>query len=191
MLGVPVSAVATVLSPVLVPDTVAVAEAVKVAPSTIVKVELVAGSVIATLEIKGTPVVVVFFNTPVASPESKTLFIPTTVNAPDPVASPVCVALVTSPEYKELVELSPVFVPLTAVVPVTASVGVDVPDKVTPFTLEGVIAPSDKEIAGVVVLVATLPDTPFAVVTDTSVTVPLPLGVTASNPLSAPFLLIT
>jgi hypothetical protein len=43
---------------------------------------------------------------------------------------------------------------------------------VNPFTLVGVIAPSVREIAGVTVGVATDPDTPLAVVTDTLVTVP-------------------
>ena len=42
---------------------------------------------------------------------------------------------------------------------------------------EGVIAPSVKVIAGVVVDVATVPDTPLAVVTETLVTVPEPEGV--------------
>jgi len=60
---------------------------------------------------------------------------------------------------------------------VFAFVSVSVPvvvDIVNPFTLVGVIAPRVKVIAGVVVAVATLPDTPFAVVTDTDVTVPEP-----------------
>lgn len=53
---------------------------------------------------------------------------------------------------------------------------------VKPFTLVGVIAPSVKVMAGVVVAVATEPDTPLAVVTDTDVTVPeLPDG-TANVP---------
>lgn len=43
-----------------------------------------------------------------------------------------------------------------------------------PFTLVGVIAPSVREIAGVVVAFATEPDTPLAEVTDTDVTVPVP-----------------
>ena len=43
----------------------------------------------------------------------------------------------------------------------------------TAATLVGVIAPSVKEIAGVVVAVATVPLTPFAVVTETLVTVPV------------------
>jgi hypothetical protein len=42
------------------------------------------------------------------------------------------------------------------------------------LTLVGVIAPKVIVIAGVVSAVATLPDTPFAVMTDTLVTVPLP-----------------
>ena len=58
-----------------------------------------------------------------------------------------------------------------------------------PLILDGVIAPRLSVIAGVEVEVATDPDTPFAVTTETSVTVPLPLGVTASKPLSARFLL--
>ena len=41
-------------------------------------------------------------------------------------------------------------------------------------TDEGVIAPSARVIAGVVVAVATVPDTPFALTTDTLVTVPEP-----------------
>ena len=43
-------------------------------------------------------------------------------------------------------------------------------------TLVGVIAPSVRVIAGVVVGSATVPDTPLAVVTETLVTVPLPAG---------------
>jgi len=61
---------------------------------------------------------------------------------------------------------------------VTASVGVDEPETITEFTDVGVIAPSVTLIAGVVVDVATVPDTPFAVVTDTLVTVPLPPAAT-------------
>mgnify|MGYP003662501922 CR=1 FL=1 len=41
-------------------------------------------------------------------------------------------------------------------------------------TLDGVIAPRVSEMAGAVVAFATVPLTPFAVVTDTDVTVPLP-----------------
>jgi hypothetical protein len=68
----------------------------------------------------------------------------------------------------------PVFTPVMELVPVTSSVGVEDPDKTTPLTLVGVIAPNVIVMAGVVVAFATLPDTPFAVVTDTLVTVPLP-----------------
>ena len=39
----------------------------------------------------------------------------------------------------------------------------------------GVIAPKVNEIAGVVVGFATVPETPLAVVTETEVTVPVPL----------------
>ena len=45
---------------------------------------------------------------------------------------------------------------------------------VTPLVEVGVMAPRDKVIAGVVVAVATVPLIPFAVVTDTEETVPLP-----------------
>jgi hypothetical protein len=45
---------------------------------------------------------------------------------------------------------------------------------VRPLTVVGVIAPRVKVIAGVVVEVATEPETPFAVTTETSVTVPVP-----------------
>jgi hypothetical protein len=68
---------------------------------------------------------------------------------------------------------SPVFVPLTEVVPVTDKVGVAEPLNTTPFMLVGVIAPSVKVMAGVVVAVATEPETPFAVVTETEDTVPV------------------
>ena len=82
------------------------------------------------------------------------------------------VALVTVAAFPEIFVWSPVLAPDTVVVPVTASVGVAEPERVTPFTVLGVIAPRDKVMAGVVVEVATVPDIPFAVVTDTDVTVP-------------------
>jgi hypothetical protein len=41
-------------------------------------------------------------------------------------------------------------------------------------TLDGVMAPSISDIAGVVVGVATVPETPFAVTTETLVTLPEP-----------------
>ena len=71
--------------------------------------------------------------------------------------------------------------PLTEVVPVTASVGVALPDTTTEFTEVGVIAPSVKLMAGVVVGFATVPLTPFAEVTETVVTVP-PLPVADNVP---------
>jgi hypothetical protein len=52
---------------------------------------------------------------------------------------------------------------------------VDDPENVIPLTLVGVIASSDKLIAGVVVGLATVPEIPLAVVTETDVTVPLPV----------------
>ena len=55
----------------------------------------------------------------------------------------------------------------------TASVGVEVPEKTTPFTLVGVIAPRVSVIAGVVVGFAIDPDIPLAVTIDIVVTVPL------------------
>ena len=47
------------------------------------------------------------------------------------------------------------------------------PDPVA-LTVVGVIAPKVKDIAGVVVAVATVPETPLAVVTEAEVTVPDP-----------------
>lgn len=55
-----------------------------------------------------------------------------------------------------------------------------VPERFEPVTVpeaateDGVIAPSVSVIAGVVVAVATVPETPFAVVTETDVTEPAP-----------------
>jgi len=77
----------------------------------------------------------------------------------------------------------PVFVPLIALVPVTARVGVEEPERVIELTVVGVIAPRARVIAGVVVLVATVPETPFAAVTDTLVTVPLPPPTADKTPL--------
>ena len=68
-------------------------------------------------------------------------------------------------------------VPPAIVKPVPAAV------RVSPLTLVGVIAPSVSVIAGVVVAVATVPEMPFAVATDTVVTVPLP----PAGVLYAPF----
>lgn len=93
-------------------------------------------------------------------------------NAPVPVSSvstPANCALVVAancerfPVVRAVFATSPVFVPLR-LLPLTA------PDAAT---LVGVIAPSVKLIAGVVVAVATVPLTPFAVVTETLVTVPV------------------
>lgn len=57
-------------------------------------------------------------------------------------------------------------------VPVTDRVGVDAPERTIELTEVGVIAPSVKLIAGVVVAVATVPDIPFIVTIETIVTVP-------------------
>jgi hypothetical protein len=65
-----------------------------------------------------------------------------------------------------------VFVPDTDVVPVTASVGVEDPENVIPFTVVGVIAPRDIVRAGVAPPEEE-PDTPFAETTETAVTVPV------------------
>jgi hypothetical protein len=116
--------------------------------------------------------------------------------APVPVSSEItpanCAEVVAAnwprvPVVTAVFATSPVFVPDTAVVPVTARVGVADPESTTAFTEVGVIAPSVSEIAGVVVDVATDPDTPFAVVTDTSVTVPVPVGATNSRAVSPAF----
>lgn len=81
---------------------------------------------------------------------------------------------------------------VTPVVPVKVKVDVNAPtvacveefakdsvplvgEIVSPFTVVGVIAPNVSVIAGVVVAVATLPETPFAVTTETEVTLPVPV----------------
>ena len=112
---------------------------------------------------------------------------PSEVALPTDVIAPVRLALVTTVAANEPVPLpvtppvrvmvwSPVFVPLDVplieLVPVTARVGVALPDSTTEFTELGVIAPRVRLIAGVVVEVATVPDTPLAVLTETDVTVP-------------------
>ncbi len=88
---------------------------------------------------------------------------------------------VTSPV--KVIVWSPVFEPLMLDVPVTANAGVDEPESVILLTVVGVIAPRLNVIAGVVVEVATDPEIPFAVTTDTEVTVPVfdvyPLGFVA------------
>ena len=71
---------------------------------------------------------------------------------------------------------SPVLLPEILEVPVTARVGVAEPERTTPLTDEGVIAPAMIVIAGVVVALATVPEKPLAVATDTLVTVPAPLA---------------
>ena len=74
----------------------------------------------------------------------------------------------------------PVPVPVTSPVNVIVWFPVFVPDKFEPVTVPvaatdvGVIAPSVNVIAGVVVELATVPETPFAEVTDTEVTEPPP-----------------
>lgn len=80
------------------------------------------------------------------------------------------------PEYWELVALSHVLVQLR----------LEPPTVPLAATLVGVMSHSVRDIAGVVVAVATLPDTPFAVVTDTDVTVqlpPLPVEAAVIRPL--------
>lgn len=56
--------------------------------------------------------------------------------------------------------------------------------RVTLLTVVGVMAPKVRVIAGVVVGLATDPDTPLAVTTDKVVTVPVPPTDTNSNPSS-------
>ena len=89
------------------------------------------------------------------------------------VAAKVPVPLPVTSPVRVIVWL-PVLVPLTAAVPVTASVGVLLPLIATPLTDVGVMAPSVSVIAGVLVEVATVPETPLASMTDTEVTVPEP-----------------
>jgi hypothetical protein len=76
---------------------------------------------------------------------------------------------------------SPVLDPEILDAPATASVGVAVPDKATELTEVGVIAPKEIVIAGVVVAVATVPETPFAATTLAEVTVPLPTPATPTG----------
>lgn len=82
--------------------------------------------------------------------------------------------MVALPALPVIVVWSPVLALEIELVPVTASVGVEEPDITTEFTEVGVMAPSVRLIAGVVVDVATEPLTPLAVVTDTLVTLPTP-----------------
>jgi hypothetical protein len=97
------------------------------------------------------------------------------------VTLPYCPAV--TPLAARVVENEPVPEPVIAPVKVIVWSPVLVPEleplkfepeiKPEAATLEGVIAPSTKVIAGVVVDVATVPLMPFAVVTETEVTVPL------------------
>ena len=94
------------------------------------------------------------------------------------------VPFVTENPVIKPVTSSPVFVPDTEASNPTVNVFDVVPPaivnptvceaRVKAFTDVGVIAPKVKVIAGVVVDVATEPETPLAVVTDTDVTVPEP-----------------
>lgn len=92
---------------------------------------------------------------------------------PDPIFK-VDVSVPAKVNVFEIVSVLDVVEPPAIVNPVTAAA------RVNPFTVVGVIAPRVNVIAGVVVEVATEPDTPFAVVTETDVTVPVlfvyPLG---------------
>ena len=67
-------------------------------------------------------------------------------------------------------------VPPATVNPVAAAASVK------PLTLVGVITPSVRLIAGVVVALATVPETPLAVVTETLVTVPPPAAAQVPSP---------
>src|ERR1019366_8457382 len=80
--------------------------------------------------------------------------------------------LVVSGERPAMV-WSPVLVPETAVVPVTARVGVEEPESVTPFTEVGVMAPKPIVKAGVGEAIDQVAVTPLlASAVDTEVTVP-------------------
>ena len=126
-------------------------------------------SVVALPTLVTSPVKLAFVTTVAALPTEVTppvrLAFVTTVAANDPVPLPV------TPPVSVIV-WSPVLLPLTEVVPVTASVGVELPDMITELTDVGVIAPRVRLIAGVVVGSVTVPLTPLAVVTETEVTVP-------------------
>ena len=97
------------------------------------------------------------------------------VALPEEVMTPVRLAsVVTVAALPVMFVWSPVLTPEMVEVPVTARVGVLEPERVMPLTEVGVIAPKVRVIAGVIVEVATEPETPLAVVTDTDVTVPVP-----------------
>jgi hypothetical protein len=80
---------------------------------------------------------------------------------------------VSVPARVRVLETVKVFdvVPPAMVKPVPAAT------RVKPLTEVGVIAPKVRVIAGVVVAVATEPETPLAVTTETEVTVPPPVGI--------------
>jgi hypothetical protein len=88
------------------------------------------------------------------------------------VVSPAASAKVTVPALPVTDVWSPVLVPETVVVPVTASVGVELPENVIPFTVVGVIAAREMVRAGVAPP-EDVPETPLAVATETAVTVPV------------------
>ena len=100
---------------------------------------------------------------------------------PDPVTSPV-----------KVIVWSPVLVPETVASSATVSVFELVPParvnptvcgaSVNPFTDIGVIFPSVSVIAGVVVGLETVPETPFAFTTETELTVPDPLLAESTPP---------
>jgi hypothetical protein len=100
-----------------------------------------------------------------------------------PVPNPVTPERATEPALPDTEVWSPVLEPEIEEVPVTASVGVDEPEMTTEFTEMGDIAPAVMVMAGVVVALATVPEKPFAVATDTVVTVPLPNAFSPSTPL--------
>jgi hypothetical protein len=80
-------------------------------------------------------------------------------------------------------ELSPVLLPETVVVPVMASVGVAEPERVTPLTEVGVIAPKPTVNLGVVVVFVQVAVTPLlAAVVSTEVTVPVEAAVQEVTP---------
>jgi hypothetical protein len=138
-------------------------------------VALIAGKSL-FIAMDGTPVLVVFFNNPVAKPDNEVPFIFTTVaSLPTDVTSPVRLALVVT------VAALPVTLPVIGVVTVNDEVVtvVNVPVFaviVFVVTFVGVMLPKVNDIAGVVVGFATVPLTPALVVTVTDVTVPPLLG---------------
>ena len=90
------------------------------------------------------------------------------------------IVVLSVPDKVRLFEMVRTFDPVTVSVPVVVVI-------VRPLTDVGAIAPAMIVMAGVVVALATVPENPFAVATDTVVTVPDPHTVCHVGSTPAPF----